>query len=757
MSAVAAIAGTLGVRGSGLAVAPVPPLRIAPAVAGTGSGESWANAGGLAQLNGFIAQAAATGAEVWLRADMGTYTRTTTLPISAGGSANRPVVVRGVDADGGPAKARIAGARAASWSKGAAYGAELLWLNAGASHLVLSHLDLRDHGVCIRARGSISNLTVTDVDCLNAGKFFQNYKASGAVPATIHGLTIRRATGDYVSGAFIDLRYDTHGVLVEDCDVNMRSIDKDWISCCYKLDGTAHDVVWRRAKGRNVYNSGPGSYWNGDIFSSERGNYNVTFEDTEAFDATDRGYDVKGTNHYFLRARAERCKRNWCVWGDSILDQCIGVEPVKLGGTASSGQVVAIEGGRAIVRNSTFTAGSNGNAPFRTLDYGFLFVDGASQAAVAKPAGVPMFQTEGTIDMLYGTLDYADHVPPYLTSTTALTLNENVPATFLTAWSEAVTLSVRGPDAAQIAIKGRALILSALDYERPGGAAADGTNVLKFEVQGMDANGNVSPWTAMTLTVQDVADDPIGPAEIVSATGATDAVIYDLSVATSLWADAGRTEQAVADGPLALVDDLSGFAHHLRFDPEITTFRADGGRPRIEFRGDNVGEMGMPGDFRWAQQTAVVAVERDHDDGSSNSYILFTARRSTSPGASGNGAFWLGFADTSSVIYRTNSQNGTTPGVGGEHDVPLILSYRASRGIIRRNGVQVRDDADTATNQFFVAGDQPLMGARFDGTNRVGFLLGELSYYAGVNVDVADVSLLNRIERQAARTNGAVL
>src|SRR5262245_13141240 len=86
-------------------------LYISPTGSGLGDGSSIENAGTLANLNKFIA-AAGPGGEVLLIADQGTYQRGTQLSITAGGTADAPVTIRGIDSNGNPMAAAINGTRA---------------------------------------------------------------------------------------------------------------------------------------------------------------------------------------------------------------------------------------------------------------------------------------------------------------------------------------------------------------------------------------------------------------------------------------------------------------------------------------------------------------------------------------------------------------------------------------------------------------------------------------------------------------------
>src|SRR5712691_11647016 len=86
---------------------------ITPAPAGNGTGDSWANAASIWQLNDMIA-AAGPGGTVYVRADAGSYSlRDTRVNIDSGGQVGSPVTVIGVDRGLAPMRAAIIGSRTA--------------------------------------------------------------------------------------------------------------------------------------------------------------------------------------------------------------------------------------------------------------------------------------------------------------------------------------------------------------------------------------------------------------------------------------------------------------------------------------------------------------------------------------------------------------------------------------------------------------------------------------------------------------------
>jgi hypothetical protein len=317
-----------------------PPLLITPTGGGTRDGSSWANAGTLADLPKFIA-ARSTGGEIWVRGDAGTYKHSGSIAIRSGGTATSPVVIRGVDVNGTPtARPEVVGTRTAPYSPTGTDGGDVFKLYSGAKNVTFSNLAFRNEGIVFNAGGNSSNITINDVSATNVRRFFANYLSSGETTADVTGLTMRRVKVDGFSKGVLRLENNSSGVLLEDVVGDSQRQDKDDFAMGVHLDDTAHDVTFRRVTMRNAHDS-LHEYWNGDGFATERGNYNIRFEDTLATGNTDGGYDLKSTQTTLVRARAEDNKRNFRLWGtaDVTVTGCVGLNPNKRGGSSSQAQV----------------------------------------------------------------------------------------------------------------------------------------------------------------------------------------------------------------------------------------------------------------------------------------------------------------------------------------------------------------------------------------------------------------------------------
>ncbi|WP_052134768.1 cadherin domain-containing protein [Sphingomonas sp. 37zxx] len=341
-------------------------LFITPTGAGLRDGSSIENAGTFADIPIFIA-AAGPGGEIRLIADQGQYiVGSEPLSIVTGGELGAPVVIRGVDSSGNPARAEIVGSRADPWSPGAENGEEVFRLLSGADHLQFNDLSFADIGYgAFRVGADITDLTIEHVDATNVQRFFENFVSGANTTATISGLTLRDIDVDGFSKSAIRLQYDSHDVLIEDVRGDSQAIDGDNFATGVVLDGTVHDVVLRRVSMVNAYDSVSGGYWNGDGFATERGVYDILFEDTVAANNTDGGYDLKSSSTTLIRAVAEGNGRNFRIWAnDAVLEDVVSITPVLLGGSSSRAHFWFGQNAGATLINAHAVGGGTGTVVF---------------------------------------------------------------------------------------------------------------------------------------------------------------------------------------------------------------------------------------------------------------------------------------------------------------------------------------------------------------------------------------------------------
>lgn len=354
-------------------------LYISPTGAGLMDGSSPANAGVLGSLAGFIA-AAGPGGEVLLIADEGPYQQNTEITITNGGTAGADVTIRGIDGDGNPMAAEIVGSHPLDWAPGQVEGNELFRLMSGADNLTFQDLTLRNFGSgAFRVGADIENLTIREVDGINVRRFLEDQALDPATTASIDGLMVEDVTVTGYSKTAFHLKYDTHNVLFEDVTGDSQRQDGGLYVVGVHIEGTAHDIILRRVEMKNSYGQGSDDrYWNGDGFGTERGTYNIRFEDTIASGNTDAGYDIKSENTLLVNAVSEGNKHNYRIWSETVtLQDSVSLNPVKLGGSGGVSHIQLMEDASALLDNFQFSdAGSpsilfdlsNGGALLRVVN-----------------------------------------------------------------------------------------------------------------------------------------------------------------------------------------------------------------------------------------------------------------------------------------------------------------------------------------------------------------------------------------------------
>ncbi|MDC0675036.1 hypothetical protein [Nannocystis radixulma] len=305
---------------------------------GAGSGDSLADAAGLGQLPALIA-ASAPGDEVWIHA--GDYATGGEIVITSGGTAEAPVVVRGVGDDWHSAgRPRFVGTRANPWVADGAVGGTVFRLASGADHLQFVNLGFVDQGNgCWRVADPIAGLRLDNIVATNVHRLLENFVGGDGTDASIAGLVVKDVSVRGYARAVARLQYETHDALLADVFGDSEAQPFESFSTGVTLYETAHDVVIRRAVMLNHQQVDVEGYWNADGFSTERDNYAIRFEDTYAAGNTDGGYDLKSTDTTLLRAVAADNKRNFRIWGQATLQQCLGLDPHIRGGSGTQAQV----------------------------------------------------------------------------------------------------------------------------------------------------------------------------------------------------------------------------------------------------------------------------------------------------------------------------------------------------------------------------------------------------------------------------------
>ncbi|HEY3145728.1 MAG TPA: calcium-binding protein, partial [Dongiaceae bacterium] len=288
------------------------------------------------------------------------------IAISSGGGTGTPVTIRGVDSHGNPMAAEIVGTRAENWAPGLNTGKELFRLLSGANNLSFQDLDIKNVGNgAFRVGADIQNLTIRNVDASNVTRFLEDYASGSNTSASVNGLTIQNVNVAGYSLGAIRLQYNTRNVLIENVVGDSQHQDGGLYVFGVAIQDTAHDIVLRNVEMKNNYGHGRASeYWNGDGFATERGVYNVRFENTVASGNSDAGYDLKSSNTVLVNAVSEGNDRNYRLWSNSIsLTNCASLNPFHSGGTGTLAHIWTAQNAGVTVQNFSFSD----SGPARTL------------------------------------------------------------------------------------------------------------------------------------------------------------------------------------------------------------------------------------------------------------------------------------------------------------------------------------------------------------------------------------------------------
>jgi hypothetical protein len=343
----------------------MPNFYISPTGSGNKSGSDWANTAALTSMDGAIRKAG-SGGTVLLAADLGSYKMTNSVNIWSGASFADAVTIKGVNSKtGADQEAVIEGTRPATYAIGNASGNELFKFQKGAGNLTFEHLQVNNTATAFRAAGDVANITIEHVDADNVAHFFQTYIGSGNKSASVTNLALRDIDVEGFSKGLIEIGYNSSNVLIQDVRADSERQDGDEFAMGVHITGTAHDIVLRRVTMENATDTTGGKYWNGDGFATEKGVYNVLFEDTIARGNTDAGYDLKSKSTTLVRTLAEDNSRNYRIWGDTTMIDVVGLNPDKRGGPLNGqNQIHIIKGASLTIEGGYFADAGSGTRVF---------------------------------------------------------------------------------------------------------------------------------------------------------------------------------------------------------------------------------------------------------------------------------------------------------------------------------------------------------------------------------------------------------
>lgn len=180
----------------------------------------------------------------------------------------------------------------------------------------------------------VRGVRIWDVRVAGGYRVIENSAAPDLVAAGVVGLHVRGARADGLERSFARIRYDSHHGLIEDVSASgILTTGSTDLPVGIGFAGTAHDFRIERCFMRGFqWKRRDDQYWNGDGFSTERGNARFLFRHCAAWDNSDGGFDLKSTETLLDDCTSGRNARNFRLWSSIRATRLISLDPIKIGG-----------------------------------------------------------------------------------------------------------------------------------------------------------------------------------------------------------------------------------------------------------------------------------------------------------------------------------------------------------------------------------------------------------------------------------------
>lgn len=203
------------------------------------------------------------------------------------------------------------------------------------NNLIVQNCRFLDFGNgAIRVAAPVRNLVVEGCRAHNMYRFLED-TAEDVPDASLRNFVIRSIEASHLERGFLRLRYQSSGGLIEDVTAVCKESGGARYCVGFALDDQASGITYRRvsARGFREVTREPGSYWNGDGFTDERGNSAIRYLNCAASDCTDGGFDLKSSGVLLANCVARSNKRNFRLWNSGSLHDCESHDPLWRGGS----------------------------------------------------------------------------------------------------------------------------------------------------------------------------------------------------------------------------------------------------------------------------------------------------------------------------------------------------------------------------------------------------------------------------------------
>lgn len=249
-------------------------------------------------------------------------------------------------------------------------------------------------------REPVHNVQIDDVRVDGGYRVIENTAAPEQASAGSVGLRVRGVRASDLKRSFARIRYDSHDGVIEDVSASgMLTTGATDLPVGIAFDGTAHDFRVERCLMRGFqWQRKAKQYWNGDGFSTERGNARMLFRQCAAWDNSDGGFDLKSTESVLDDCVSGRNARNFRLWASIRATRLSSLDPVKIGGIGDTNHftIMAAKGASEplVIHIEHLTVKSDRGWPiFDVHDGPAKIIIGSHDIQV--PPGTPLVRSRG--------------------------------------------------------------------------------------------------------------------------------------------------------------------------------------------------------------------------------------------------------------------------------------------------------------------------------------------------------------------------
>ncbi len=182
-------------------------------------------------------------------------------------------------------------------------------------------------------RQQVRDLVIEDVEVEGAYRVIENAAARGE-GADCVGLRVANAKASGLRRGFARIRYASRDGRMSDISAQgLLTTGASDLPVGIAFDGDARNFLLERCTMRGFrWKRDAGQYWNGDGYSTERGNRGFVFRQCAAWENSDGGFDIKSSETVLDDCVSGHNARNYRLWSDLRATRVTSIEPTKLGG-----------------------------------------------------------------------------------------------------------------------------------------------------------------------------------------------------------------------------------------------------------------------------------------------------------------------------------------------------------------------------------------------------------------------------------------